>query len=402
MKILLIDVNCKSGSTGKIVYDLYTDLTEQGENVAICYGRGSKINDNNIYKFGLDIETKIHAGLARVTGFNGCFSPISTKRVIDYIEEFKPDLIHIHELHAYFVNIKPLIEYIKENKIPVVWTFHCEYMYTGKCGYAYDCEKWKIGCESCPAVTDYPKSMLFDWTKAMYRTKKQLLRDLDFTIVTPSQWLADRVKLSFLGNRDIRVIHNGIDTDSVFYPRITEEIKVLKNKYHLENKKIVLAVAPNIMEERKGGKQVLQIACQMPELQFVLVGADEDKRYSDNVLMIKRTKDQDELARWYSMADLFLICSKKENFPTTCLEALSCGTPIVGIDEGGTKETAPYPYGKFVGGGGTTELLQKEISTQLSIGFVRDEIRNAAVQLYSKSVMCDAYRLLYKELLNQD
>jgi len=363
MKILLIDVNCKSGSTGKIVYDLYSNLTEQGESVAICYGRGSKINDNNIYKFGLDWETKIHAGLARVTGFNGCFSPISTKRVIDYIEEFKPDLIHIHELHAYFVNIKPLIEYIKENKIPVVWTFHCEYMYTGKCGYAYDCEKWKSSCEKCPAVTEYPKSILFDWTKAMYRTKKQLLRDLDFTIVTPSQWLADRVKLSFLGNKDIRVIHNGIDTDSVFYPRITEEIKVLRNKYHLENKKIVLSVAPNIMEERKGGKQVLQIACQMPELQFVLVGADEDKRYSDNVLMIKRTKDQDELARWYSMADLFLICSKKENFPTTCLEALSCGTPIVGIDEGGTKETAPYPYGKFVGGGYNRIIAEGDFNT---------------------------------------
>ena len=105
------------------------------------------------------------------------------------------------------------------------------------------------------------------------------------------------------------------------------------------------------MEERKGGKTVLDVAVQMPELQFVLVGTDESeiRKYSDNVFMIKRTKNQDELAGWYSMVDLFLICSKKENFPTTCLEVLSCGTPIVGIDEGGTKETAPYPYGEFGG-----------------------------------------------------
>ena len=398
MRILLIDVNCKGSSTGKIVFDLYSSLNTQSDEVSICYGRGDELDEPGIYKFGLDWETNLHAGLARVTGYNGCYSAFSTRRLIKYIDEYNPDLIHIHELHAYFVNIESLITYIKQSNIPVVWTFHCEYMYTGKCGYAYECENWKADCGNCPAIKEYPKSILFDHTKRMLEMKKRLLADWNFTIVTPSQWLANRVKQSFLKDKIVKVIHNGIDTDSIFYPRGKNEVKILKERYSLDKKKIVLSVAPNIMEERKGGKIVLSIAESMPELQFVLVGADDDKKYSDNVLMIKRTKNQDELAMWYSMANLFLICSNKENFPTTCLEALSCGTPIVGIDAGGTKETAPYPYGLF-GGGGITEILRKEISVQLSSGFARDEIRSVAVKLYSKQVMCREYRNLYSDIL---
>ena len=145
MKILLIDACCKYGSTGKIVYSLYQCIKQSGHTVAVCYGRGEEINEPNIYKFGLDWETYLHAGLARLTGKNGYYSPLSTKRLINYIEKFKPDVIHIHELHAYFVNIYPLLEYIKKKKIKVVWTFHCEYMYTGRCGYSYECNKWLTG-----------------------------------------------------------------------------------------------------------------------------------------------------------------------------------------------------------------------------------------------------------------
>ena len=345
----------------------------------------------------MDCETNLHAALARVTGYNGCFSFFSTRRIIKFIEEFKPNVIHIHELHAYFVNYVPLIEYIKTKKIPVVWTFHCEYMYTGKCGYAFDCEKWKTGCGHCPSVKDYPKSLYFDHTKEMYQTKKRVLEDFDFTIVTPSRWLADRVGQSFLKHKAIHVIHNGIDSENVFYPRGEEETKLIRQKYDLSEKKIVLCVAPNIMDERKGGKQVLLLAEKMNNIQFVMVGADENIKYNDNVFLVKRTRDQEELAKWYSLADLFLICSKKENFPTTCLEALCCGTPIVGIDEGGTKETCPNQFGKFVDN--KTELLQKEIIDQINMNYSRDEIRKFAVKIYSKDVMCESYKTLYCEIL---
>ena len=337
MRILLIDVNCKYSSTGKIVYDLFTNLKKEGHKASICYGRGELIKEPGIYKFGLDWETYVHGMLARLTGYNGCFSYLSTKRLIRYIEHFKPDLIHIHELHAYFVNIVPLINYIKKKKLKVVWTFHCEYMYTGKCGHSYECEKWKTECGNCPYMRDYPKSLFFDQTKHMFRKKKELLRDLDFLIVTPSEWLADRVKQSFLKDKEIRVIHNGIDT-SVFKPVDASE---LRHELGIpDGHQVVLSVAPNIMSERKGGKWVLELAERMERenLTFVLEGGGK-KKIGNNVIEIGVVKDMHQLTKFYSMADIFIICSQREVFPTTCIEAQCCGTSIAGFDAGGAKET---------------------------------------------------------------
>lgn len=272
MRVLLIDVNCKNSSTGKIVYDLYTNLRRQGHEASVCYGRGEPVKEPNIYKFGLDWETYMHAALARITGLNGCFSCFSTRRLIKYIDRFTPDVIHIHELHAYFVNIKPLIQYIKKKNIKVVWTFHCEYMYTGKCGNSYDCLKWKNGCGECPAVKEYPKSLFLDRTKYMFSVKKKLLMDLDMIIVTPSQWLADRVKQSFLKDKPIQVLHNGIDTE-IFHSVNSSDLRGELNIP--EDHKVVLSVAPNIMSEAKGGEWVFRLADNLKDekITFVLVGA---------------------------------------------------------------------------------------------------------------------------------
>ena len=310
MKVLLIDVNCKNSSTGKIVYDLHHKLREDGHQAAICYGRGEKIYEPEIYKFGLDWETLLHALLARTTGLNGCFSYFSTKRLIKFIDDYKPDVIHIHELHAYFVNIKLLLEHIKKRKIKVVWTFHCEYMYTGKCGYAYDCEAWKTQCSNCPAISQYPKSLFWDRTKRMFRMKQELLEDLEMVIVTPSKWLADRVQQSFLQKKTTQIIHNGIDTETIFYPRKSDG---LYKKFGIEGRKIILAVAPNIMDERKGGSHILKISESFQnDVVFVMIGTEVTGWHSSNVLMIKKTKNQNELAEWYSLANVFLICNSTQ------------------------------------------------------------------------------------------
>ncbi len=396
MKVLLIDVNCKGSSTGKIVYDLYRRLMQEGHEAAVCYGRGKVVREENIYKFGLEWETYIHAGLARVTGLNGCFSWFSTRRLIKYIDSFQPDVVHIHELHAYFVNLKCLFQYLKHKKIKIVYTFHCEYMYTGKCGHAYDCEKWKTECGKCPAVKEYPKSLFFDFTKKMFCYKKKLLADLDFTIVTPSKWLAERVKQSFLKDKNVVVIHNGIDAETVFYPRKKEEVAALKKRFGLSDKKIVLSVAPNIMSESKGGQTVLEVSKYFKgeNIHFVLVGADSHEEISDNVTLVRKTTDQDELALWYSAADVFLICSKRENFPTTSLEAFCCGTPVVGIDAGGTRETVPWPFGTFVKA--VTEDLQKEIRLQINSSCDSKLIAKQGRLLYDKTVMYSNYLCLYE------
>lgn len=405
MKVLLIDVNCKYSSTGKIVYDLYSRLNADGHEARIAYGRGDVIDEPGIFKFGIDSETKKHALLARITGKNGCYSPKSTARLIEYIKEFKPDLIHIHELHAYFVNHGQLLEFLKEQQIPVVWTFHCEYMYTGKCGFAYECQQYKSGCGKCPYIHKYISSFGIDRTAQLLAEKKKSMEGLNLkAIVTPSKWLADKTKETYLYKYNIQVIHNGIDTDGIFYPRPSDE--ELRSEYGINpDDRLVLAVAPNIMDVRKGGQTVLDLAETMPDTQFVLVGADETKRHSDNVQLIARTKNQDELACWYSEADIFIICSKAENFPTTCIEALCCGTPVVGLDECGTKETAPEPYGTFVkvdiAGdsdvkyAATLEALKKAIDSQLARELSAQHIRDFAVSAYDNKVMYNNYLNVY-------
>ena len=226
-------------------------------------------------------------------------------------------------------------------------------------------------------------------------------------IVTPSKWLADKTKETYLYKNNIQVIHNGIDTDGIFYPRQKDD--VLRKEFGINpDYRLILAVAPNIMDVRKGGQMVLDLAENMPDTQFVLVGADETKRHSKNVQLIARTKDQDELARWYSQADAFIICSKAENFPTTCIEALCCGTPVVGFDACGTKETAPEPYGTFVKVdiaadedvkyAATLEALKKAVDTQLSRGLSSEQIRNFAVNAYDNSVMYKEYLEIYKSI----
>lgn len=399
MRIAYIDVNCKHSSTGKIVYDLYTQSRADGHTAAVCYGRGSVVEGDQIYKFGLDWETRFHALMTRLTGWTGCFSFFSTRRLIRFLKVFRPDVVHIHELHAYFVNLKPLLRYLAENKIPVVQTLHCEFSYTGKCGYAYECDGWKTGCGSCSHLRDYPKTLWFDHTAAMLKEKKQLFSALDKLMITaPSQWLAERAVKSFLGSWEIQVVHNGINTEEVFRP---QSCKHLREKYQIgPEEKVVLAVAPDLMSQRKGGRWVLKLAQAMAQenIRFVLVGvSDLSEAFPANVTAVGLLKDQRELAAHYSLADCFVICSEKENFPTTCLESFCCGTPVVGFDAGGTAETVPAPYGQFVPFGDLNALAEA-VHRQLKQEFPRDTVAQDGRKLYSTQTMYRKYLECYQKL----
>ena len=395
MKILLLDVNYKSGSTGKIVYDLKQELEKEGHEVLACYGRGKKIEEKSVIKFAYYFETLVHAFLSRLTGLMGYFSYFSTKRVVKEIEKFKPDVVHIHETHSYFMNHLPLIDYLKKKNIKTIWTFHCEYMYTGNCGYAYDCNKWKNICNNCPDIKRYPKSLFFDFTQKMFLDKKKAFENFDnLTIVTPSKWLKDRVEESFLKNKRIEVIHNGINTE-IFKIR---DFSHLRAKHNIENKKVVLSVAPDIMSDRKGGKWVLKLAEQCLNLDyiFILIGVkDLNEKFPENVIALGRTENQIELAEYYSLADIFLICSEKENFPTTCLEATCCGTPIIGFDEGGTKETGLVGKSFFVPFGDAKELKNQLERFLNDEKFSCEDISQEGIEKYSKNKMFKNYLNIY-------
>lgn len=340
MKVLLIDVNCKNSSTGNIVYNLYNYINSSGDEAAVCYGRGAKILEKNIFKFGIDAETYLHALLTRITGFTGCFSFFSTRRLIRYIESFAPDVVHIHELHAYFVNIKTLIDFLKKNHIRTVMTLHCEFAYTGKCGHSVECEQWKTECKECPHLKQYVSTMWFDHTNYMFKQKKKVFSDFrELSIITPSNWLAKRVRDSFLKSYPLSVIHNGIDT-TIFHPK--DDSNLRKELGINKNEKVVLSIAPHLMTKEKGGEFIRKIAkiLENEKIRFIMVGVDGvDCLCENNVIIRGPIYDKNLLADYYSLADLFLICSERENFPTTCIEAQCCGTPVYGFNTGGTIET---------------------------------------------------------------
>ena len=401
MRILYINVICKHGSTGKITYDLYTQCKDDGHEAVVCYGRGAKLKEPDVYKFGLDWETNVHALLTRLTGVNGCWSFFSTRRLLRFMDQFKPDVVHLHEPHAYFVNLQQLYDYFAKRNIPLVYTFHCEYAYTGKCGYAYDCERWKTGCGNCPQVREYPASFFFDFTKQMFRRKQAQWENLKKVVITtPSGWLADRVRCSFLKDRDIRVVYNGVDTKNVFYRRDT---KALREEHGLTDEKIVLTVAPKLMGERKGGRWVVQLARQMKDenIKFIMVGIEDmSQKFPDNVIPIARTANQHKLAEYYSMADCFVICSDKETFSMTCAESLCCGTPIAGFCSGAPETVFLQPHAVF-GTYGDLDELEKNVKLQLNAAFDRDKLAKEMQQLYSRDSMYENFMNIYKELTNE-
>ncbi len=400
MKILLIDVDCKNSSTGNIVFNLYKHINSLGDEASICYGRGELIKDKNVYKFGIDVETYIHAFLTRVTGYTGCYSFFSTRRLIRYIEEFNPDLVHIHELHAYFVNIKPLLNYLKRKKIKTVMTLHCEFAYTGKCGHSLECDQWKTQCEKCPHLRDYISTKWFDHTNYMFNQKKRLFYDFEeLIIVTPSIWLLSRAKESFLKNHVIQIINNGIDIN-VFTPVESQD---LREKLEItDDEKVVLALAPNIMSREKGGQFVEKIADLLSEenIRFLYVGTDDKEIVKrNNNIFIGKIKDNNLLAKFYSLADLFVICSERENYPTTCLEAQACGTPVYGFNTGGIVETC-LDSSNLVKYGDIISLADriKEADKKNKESIVK--LSTAARDHFDNYVFLEKYYRLYKDFLS--
>lgn len=396
MKVLLIDVNYKNSSTGNIVYSLYNFINSSGDEAAVCYGRGSQINEKNIYKFGLDIETYAHALLTRLTGYTGCFSFFSTQRLIKYIKNFKPDVVHIHELHAYFVNIKPLINYLKKNHIRTIMTLHCEFAYTGKCGHSVECEQWKSECKKCPHLKDYVSTRWFDHTNYMFNQKRKLYDQFEeLTIVTPSEWSKERAKVSILKDKRIVTIHNGVD-ETKFYPRNTEKFREKLGVEHDE--KIILSIAPHIMSKEKGGSYLIEIAkkLQNQKIRVILVGADDVSiKHEDNTIVLGAIYDKDLLAKYYSLADVFVICSKKETFSMTCAEAIMCGTPVAGFKCGAPEKVFPKEFATFVDYGDVA-CLQNEI-VRLLDWKERKSTHNQVE--FSIKKMCEDYSNLYKEVL---
>lgn len=388
------------GSTGKIVRDLCRGLIQRGDEVKVCYGRGSNTKDDYTVKICSKVEFYSDALLTRLTGIHGYFSNVATNHLIKEIEDFSPDIVHLHNIHGYYVNIFRLVNYLKKKKIKVVWTLHDELMFTGKCSYAYECNKWETGCLKCPQINEYPKSLLFDRSKSLYVHKKNVFRDINnFCFVTPSQWLAKRVKKSILSDAECRVINNGIDTVNTFCVQSKRNEKIDEKFNH---KKVILTVTDDVYSERKGLDCFIELARKSDDHSeiYVVVGGERNDVKMENLYFVSRTENQAELAAYYSRADVFVITSRCDNFPTVCIEALACGTPVVGFNVGGVAETAPQSdIGKFVELNSVSKLQDAiRYFLQCDKETVKKKCRNYASIHYSTSAMVNEYCDLYRKI----
>lgn len=397
MKVLLIDVNYKDSSSGKIVHALARSLKENGHEVMVAYGRGALSKDSGVQKISLDAETMLHAVLTRFTGLNGCFSLLSTWRLLRLIDIFQPDVIHLHELHGYYVNVFRVLNYIGKKRIPVVWTFHCEYMYTGRCGIAKDCTRYLTGCGRCPHKDYYPRTQFFDFSRWMLKAKKQGMDHLErLTICSPSKWLDSRVAGSFLGGRNHKIVYNGVDT-TLFHPYDNGER--LREEYGIGDKQVIISVASDLL--KRTGNAIPTMAKRLPECIFVMVGVKEIPDHKpDNVLMFQPTRDQRWLAEMYSMADLCMICSARETFSLPCAEALCCGTPVAGFCAGGPEETFQKPFARFCEYGDYDQLVDI-VRLQLSQQLTREMCSEYGFKYFSEATMNREYLQCYHEILEE-
>lgn len=345
MKIVQINTTCGIGSTGKICVGISEVLTENNiENYILysCQTNGYRLGkscSNNMY-------VKWQAIKAKIKGNYGFNSKMATKKMIKYLDEIEPDIVHLHNIHGHDVNIEILFEYLKKKEIKILWTFHDCWALTAYCPYftQIKCDKWKNTCSKCPQKRQY--LWFVDRSFEMYNKKKKLLEGLDLTIVTPSKWLKKIVKESFLAGYPVKVINNGINFQ-VFRPTK----KTLREKYNVaKDVKIVLGVAFE-WDKRKGLDVFNELAVRLgKEYQIVLVGTNQqvDKQLAANIISIHRTQNQLELAEIYSSADVFVNPTKEENFPTVNIEALACGTPVLTFNTGGSPEILDTTCGKVV------------------------------------------------------
>lgn len=400
MKVLQVNCVYKKGSTGKITYDVHSELLKQGIESIVCYGRGERVNEPHVYKTCGEGYSKINHFFSELTGvmYGGCF--FSTNKLIGIIKKERPDVVHLQCINGYFVNIYRLVTWLKKHDVKTVLTLHAEFMYTANCGHALDCDKWQAGCGRCPRLKQETKSFLIDGTHRSWKKMKKAFDGFnDNLIVTSvSPWLMERAKLSpILSDKKHEVVLNGVNTD-IFHFYNTSE---LRSQMGLNGVKVIFHATPSFNDDVnniKGGYYVLKLAEKMlgENVKFIIAGNyPEGLRVPSNVILLGKVSDQELLAKYYSMADVTLLTSKKETFSMVTAESLCCGTPVVGFKAGAPEQIAIPEYSSFVDFG-DVEGLHKVVSEFLDKNLLVKEIERIAQNKYSKNLMVRKYLVIYK------
>lgn len=390
------------GSTGRIMLQIADMVKSVGgtayTSASFTKSRGEQFPDT-YYRIGGAVGKTEHIILAKLTGRHGYYSHFATYKLIKKIKQVKPDVIHLHNVHGWYLNWKMLFDYLKKANIPVIWTLHDCWAFTGHCPHfmAIGCDKWKTGCYECPLYKSYP-GCFFDDSRFQYRYKKECFTGVpNLTIVTPSQWLADLVKQSYLKDYDTVVINNGIDLTK-FKPRASD----FRAKYGLENKILILGVAFD-WTPKKGLDDFKRLAEDLPEeYEIVLVGVSDivATTLPERIISVACTQNQEELAEIYSASDIFVNPTHEEVLGLVNLEALACGTPVITYESGGSPETIDGSCGVVVPSRNCERLLQAII--EFDFQKMRKESCCQRAKLFDKNVKYQEYIELYKTTMEKN
>lgn len=404
MKILHVNFVYPIGSTGKIVQEIVSCMGE--ENSYVCYGRGKNVKNNITKKFCTEFEAKIHHMQNRLGGLQyGGFS-FATKRLIKIISSNKPDIVHLHCLNGYCVNIYQLLDFLAKNNIKTVVTHHAEFYYTGSCSHAYDCYKWssQTGCKKCPRWKMATCTLFVDntseaWLKMKLSFEKFKKTNLQFIAVSP--WVKYRSLQSPLVNKfDCQVILNGVNTNIFCWK---DEISQFDGRIFKEDL-VCLHVTASFdtkADSLKGGRYVVELAKRNPHIKFVVVATyiELNECLPTNIIIWGSAKTQFELAALYRRANFTLITSRRETFSMIVAESLCCGTPVVGFKAGGPESIAIDNYCVFVDYN-NVEKLSEVLNEQMKVTIDKQLISNDAIARYASPIMVNNYIEVYKKMLN--
>lgn len=396
MKVLQINVTVNTGSTGRIAEDIGSILINENHESYIAFGQGNRPSKSEKIKIGNQFDLYRHGINTLLFDRHGFGSFNATQKLIKRIESIKPDVIGLHNLHGYYINIKLLFEYLSKSKIPILWTLYDCWSFTGHCTYFDDinCEKWKIQCNSCPKTHRYPRSLIIDNSRLNYIDKKRLFGLPDnLDIVVHSDWLKRNVEDSFLKSRKIHQIPSGIDIE-LFKPQTRD----------LNDPKVILGVA-STWNKRKGLSDFIKLSHLLGhDYQIVLIGLSKQqiRELPINIRGIYRTENIEELTIWYSKALVFINPTYQDNFPTTNIEALACGTPVITYNTGGSPEAINENTGRVVNKGniqGLRDAIQElEALPQEQL---RNDCRARAEKYFDKNNRYQDYLNLYEQILNE-
>ena len=413
MKVLQINSTYrKGGSTGRIVADLKQVMEQADIDGFAAYGVGDEIGEKNTLLFQQKSERFFSQFQSRLFARHGFYNVAATKRLLQFMDEIKPDIVHLHNIHGYYVHCGLLFEYIKKNRLPIIWTLHDCWSFTGWCAY-FDysqCTKWETMCSNCPSKNDYPVTWISARARLNFEKKKETFCGVEnMVLITPSKWLSLLTRESFLREYPVKVINNGVDTN-IFKPIANS----VKKELGIEGKKMMLAVAGGLAK-RKGRDYLLRIPYVLnPDEVLVVLGIKDEQKGclpKERCIGLPYTNDVEKLAEIYSAADVFINTTLEDNFPTTNIEALACGTPIVTFDTGGSVEPVldeenviteegikKTRVGRVVCKGDLVSLM-KATRELLFLGktALGKECVDKAERLYNKQKQYEIYVDLYKQ-----